>query len=100
MKSKTGELWRFNVNCGRAERVYLVRESAEGVSHWLPMSGPQDDGTWQLLHRVGPGHYRFRYYTAEGTLFINCGSDGLTAECLSDRDPAVRVEPLHYAATA
>ena len=100
VKDRSGELWRFYVGCDGAERVYLVRESAEGVSHWLPMSLSAAGGMWELQHRVGPGHYRFRYYTVEGSLFINCGSDGLVAQLLSERDPAVIMEPLLYAASA
>lgn len=79
-----------------------MQESSEGVSSWLPMN-PVSQGKWELRHPVGPGHYRFRYYTAEGSLFINCGSTGLTAKRVSSPDPAVVIEPLEatsYAATA
>lgn len=96
-----GETWRFEVEHQRAESVYLVQESAEGVSSWLPMRAVSP-GNWELRHCVDRGHYRFRYYTAEGSLFINCGSIGLVAQRVSDIDSAVIIEPLDetgYAAT-
>ena len=86
-----------------AESVYLVQESAEGVSSWLPMSPAKNTGKWELRHSVGQGHFRFRYYTAEGSLFINCGSAGLDARRVSPPDPSVIIDPLdevEYAATA
>lgn len=95
-----GELWRFEAQCAGAEKVYLVRESDNGASAWIEMQ-PLGRGLWEVEHRLPAGHYRFRYFRAEGTTFLNCGNHGLTGERITDGSGQVFVESLpHYALPA
>jgi hypothetical protein len=93
MWEQTGELWHFSVRSGPAERVYLVKESLDGVSTWLEMRRLDVD-RWELTDRLTKGQYRFRYYTVEGSVFINGGTTGLRARRLSGEDADVHVEAL------
>ena len=94
MWEQAGELWHFQVHCGPpAERVYLVKESLDGVSTWLEMRRGDVD-RWELTDHLTEGRYRFRYYTVEGSVFINGGTAGLRARRLSGVDHGVRVETL------
>lgn len=78
------EVWRFEVDCPIADRVYLVRECVGSVTKWTEMR--RDGGrSWTLTQRLHPGDYRFRYYLAEGATVLHGGDEGLTVyrdDCL------------------
>lgn len=100
MQLQTGELWRFRVCCPGAERVYLVREAEDGSSSWIEMKAGADCSQWEATHHLVPGRYRFRYFRADGTTYLNCGNHGLHGERVGDADPDVSVGELQYAVSA
>lgn len=102
MEIHTGETWRFQVECPGAERVYLVRETEEGSSTWIEMhASPGSRGNqWEATHHLSPGRYRFRYFRADGSTYLNCGSHGLLGERVGDVDPQVSIDELQYAVPA
>jgi len=93
MQGSIGETWRFAAEAPGAETVYLVKECVGGISSWLPMQ-PSASGVWEIVHRLRPGQYRFRYFRGEGETFINCGDDGLRCERIEGQDPHVRVDTV------
>ena len=94
LDSTYGETWVFEVVSGRADQVFLMQEW-DGRSHWVPMQpDPAEPGGWRLTVRLAPGRFRFRYYIAEGPLFINAGATGLVALRVAGDDPGVFVAPL------
>lgn len=88
-----GETWRFEVTDSHAERVYLVREAQDGGSCWITMQA-QTGGRWSTTAELGPGRYRFRYFTAEGEAYYNGGTFGLRGQRVDAADPLVSVEPF------
>lgn len=99
MSERSGERWQFHVYCPGAERVYLVRESENGSTAWFEMKHA-GRGQWEVDHDLAPGRYRFRYFRADGTTFLNCGNHGLTGTRLGDLHPGVTVDELEYAVPA
>lgn len=102
MQRRTGETWRFQVECPGAERVYLVREAEGGSSAWIQMqTTPGSRGCqWEATHHLIPGRYRFRYFRADGTTYLNCGNHGLYGERVGVVDPHVSIDDLQYAVPA
>ena len=89
----TGETWRFSIASPRADRAFLVQRCGEGVSRWIEMA--QDlPGQFSVVHDLAPGHHRFHYFVVEGGAYLNCGTEGLYADRLSDPDPRVLIAPL------
>ena len=94
MSPESGEVWRFSVAAEGADAVFLVSDPDGLPCSWLAMQ--PDGGThWELTLQITPGRYRFRYYISERGTILNCGTVGLTAGCLSPRDPSVHfTQPL------
>jgi hypothetical protein len=92
MDGQRGETWYFKVNCPHAERVYLVKEHSGGKS-WVLMT-TKGQSNWAIETRLKPGRYRMTYFIAEGTMYFNGGSFGLTGTRLTEHDPDVIVEPM------
>ena len=99
MREHAGEWWQFTVDQVDAERLYLVKESHDGGSNWLEMRRAAP-GQWELIERLTTGRYRFRYYTVEGSVFINAGTTGLGARRVAGDDPSITVEAAEAAAPA
>ncbi len=104
MTSKTpsdvlGETWRFSAECPRAERVYLVKQTAGASGVWVLME-PRGEGQFEVLLELAPGDYRFHYVTAEGETFLNHGQHGLVGTRLSKRSGSVRVDHGQVAQSA
>ncbi|MEX1016940.1 MAG: hypothetical protein WDZ31_09350 [Phycisphaeraceae bacterium] len=84
----TGETWRFEVRDAQADRVFLVKECDCGVRTWVAMA-PGADGRWHVTTTLTPGHYRLRYFRAEGSTFFNAGATGLVGHRVAGDDPMV-----------
>ncbi len=89
----------FTVNSPRSERAFLVQRTAGGTSIWHEMSR-HGQGGFLLEQSLTPGRHRFHYFISEGKTYINCGTEGLNGSRVSERDPAVEVEPFAMALTA
>ncbi len=99
MDDQPGELWRFQVNCPHAERVYLVKEYNDTGKSWLLMK-PSGQGNWDVRVGLRPGRYRMTYFVVEGSTYFNCGTVGLAGTRLGPTDRNVVVEPLEQAQPA
>lgn len=75
------QTWRFSVQPGEAEGVFLVIEGPTTPSRWIAMQPAKDEpGVWTVSVSVVPGRTRARYYTIENGVYLNCGDLGLTSE--------------------
>ncbi|MFA9477635.1 hypothetical protein ACERK3_04930 [Phycisphaerales bacterium AB-hyl4] len=88
-----GEKWRFELQDARADRIFLVKERDGGFSSWIAMDQVKE-GHWEAVTDLPPGHYRMRYFRAEGQTFFNAGSSGLVGERIAGDDPAVTLDSL------
>ncbi|QDU33483.1 hypothetical protein KS4_15330 [Poriferisphaera corsica] len=100
MQRNQGETWDFQVHCHEpVDQIFLVSETADGTSAWIPMVF-ESRGLWSIRMHLAAGWYRFKYYTASGSTYFNCGSYGLIRTLISDRDHDVTIEPFSNAASA
>ena len=100
MDNKTGESWEFFVSSHElVDQVFLVKETADGVTSWVPMSRA-DDGRWSVIVHLKGGWYRFKHYTATGSTYINCGTHGMSCAKVAGDDANVMVEPFEEVASA
>ncbi|QQE11566.1 hypothetical protein JD969_19090 [Planctomycetota bacterium] len=96
----SGETWDFHVRCyDPVDQVFLVHETADGVTSWIPMNSFKH-GAWSIRMHLVAGWYRFKYYTATGSTYFNCGTHGLMRELISGVDNDVIIEPFAEAASA
>ena len=93
MTYQQGETWRFQVREPKADRVFLVRYTRQGMSVWTAMKRVQP-GVWEVMLHLRAGQYHFGYFTCEGVAYFNGGTYGLAAQRLSDVDARVEVAPL------
>lgn len=90
-------LWRFQVRHREAERVYLVRYSAQGLSLWTVMERVRP-GVWESRMRMGPGWRRLAWFVSVGGVFFEAGAfdlsaspwSGLGRRVVVDLDPSAR----------
>lgn len=98
-----GETWTFEIRDPQADRIYLVKESEAGFSSWIEMDRVAPD-RWTVTTTLRPGHYRLRYFRAEGTTYFNGGSSGLVGRRVSsdadDDAPAMPLGPFGELQTA
>jgi 1,4-alpha-glucan branching enzyme len=80
--------WRFDVNCPRADLVYLVTAMPDGSTHWTPMQRTIA-GIWQTNLELHPGDYRFRYFISRGQSIISGGDEGLIVTPIDTPVPAM-----------
>ena len=100
MDSKTGESWKFYVSSHEmVDQVFLVKETADGVTSWVPMN-KDEDGRWSVVVHLKNGWYRFKHYTATGSTYINGGTHGMSRAKIAGNDTGVMVEPFEEAASA
>jgi len=86
MDTFENETWRYTTCPVTADQVYLVVDSPVSPSRWMPMQSVKGKpGVWTLAIEIDPVQSRVRYFTAEGSSFLNCGNVGLARE---------RVEPI------
>ena len=96
----TGETYDFHVRCYEpVDQVFLVRETSDGVTSWVPMTSIEK-GLWSIRMHLVAGWYRFKYYTATGSTYFNCGTHGLACDLISGVDKNVFIEPFAEAASA
>jgi len=89
-----GESWSFRVNCPHADRVFLVQVFNGSSKSLIPMN-PVGQDTWELKLGLPPGFYEFSYFSAEGDVFINGGTHGLTIHPPLAPDPNVVIQSLN-----
>ena len=96
----SGETWNFQVRCYElVDQVFLVRETSDGVTSWVPMNSIEK-GLWSIKMHLVAGWYRFKYYTATGSTYFNCGTHGLARELISCVDKNVFIEPFAETSSA
>lgn len=57
-------------------------------------------GGWSVRHHLAPGHHQFHYFVVESGAYINCGTEGLTADRLGESDDSVIIAPMDMAMRA
>lgn len=77
MVSLTDHRWEFRVKCLEARKVYLVLQTADGLSSTIPMEEDSPQGIWTVQRRLPPGEYDFTYFISDGQTLYNHGRQGL-----------------------
>lgn len=91
----TGETWRFTIRTTPAQQVFLAIDGPATPSRWTEMTRvAEQPGTWTLETTLLPGRHRLRYYTVENGTYLNCGSEGISGERISEPNPAVQIEDM------
>ena len=90
-----GETWRFTIRTSPAQQVFLAVDGLCMPSRWLEMQRVAEaPGAWQLETTLLPGRHRLRYFTVNNGTTLNCGSDGITGERITEPHPEVLIDDL------
>ncbi len=76
MATTTAAPWRFEINCPRARRVYLVAESVDGRTRTIAMHRTPA-GNWVTQQNLSPEDYQFHYFESDGACLTHGKTRGL-----------------------
>lgn len=95
MDQTLGETWRFTIQTDPAQQVFLAIDGPATPSRWTEMSRVMEEpGTWTLVTTLMPGRHRLRYYTVDNGTYLNCGSQGIAGQRISEANPAVQIDDM------